>query len=687
MLPLSEDTSAVWSAPNSNMSNKFHVRSLRVTLTVLALAFAGPTTRAQPAKADRQELKLEVTQRVNAHGNEFNALAKSSDGKRLFIATEKGDIIVWNIVMRRVERTLHQPGPVHLIAALANTSEIIAAGSSHHKPLNAVVRKWDVDSGAFVDLTGLNADSFPVALAVSTDNSLAAVTTMEGTVAIWDVDTYKQIASWKLKETPVAIAVIGRTAYVGTIPPEAIMSEKGTAEGVISKFNIDDPKQEPSDFLRVRDRMWLALDPSPDNRLLSVTSQSRDDIRTVIFDPTSKAEKGSFGGSNSTWIDKSKLMLFNWLDPAEIVQIPVKGPAVSIRKLERMKADTQGRAFDLTGQVTNSDGSKAWATYRKGPGLLEFDLATNKISTLIQGPSGAYALSVLTRSADEGEVLTGGADGYIRLWKLADLSLIKEFQVAPQGYFIADAFLLPGAQRAVVNVMEVPKGFERNEHVDVFLTNLETGVQKKLLDLVSPQFGMAVVGDEIVYPYGDIIKFTSVSEPEKTHELKIGASIMRSVISENGRWLAVFDENKKLTVVDLTTSKMKTISIAGGVGGATLITNDGQYVFQIATEGELTKWNINTGQVQQSVLSMIREMHSNIDFMTLSDDDKWLVTAGNHGDVGVFDRETGRLLFYTRTASAAFYVEKVWLKGNRMLITTDSGVMLQGKLTRNDVTP
>ena len=80
-------------------------------------------------------------------------------------------------------------------------------------------------------------------------------------------------------------------------------------------------------------------------------------------------------------------------------------------------------------------------------------------------------------------------------------------------------------------------------------------------------------------------------------------------------------------------------------------------------------------------------MHSNVDFMTLSDDDKWLITAGNHGDVGVFDRETGRLLFYTRTASAAFYVEKVWVKGNRMLITTDSGVMLQGKLTRNDVTP
>jgi WD40 repeat protein len=652
-------------------------------LMLLVVGLAGPATRAKQDRAERQELKLETTRRVNAHGNEFNAVAKSSDGKRLFIATEKGDIIVWNIATRRAERTLHQPSPVHLIAALAD-GEIVAAGSEHYKPLNSVVRKWNVDTGAFVDLPGIQ-EEFLTALAVSSDGSLAALTTIEGTVVVWDLGTSKQIATWKLNEAPAAVALIGRTAYVATIAREAVDSGKG--ESVISKFNIDDPKQERSDFLRGRDRMWLALTPSPDNRLLSVTVESSENIGTVILDPTSMAEKASFRGSASTWIDESKLMLFNWLDPSEIVEIPVNGPAVSIRKLERMKADTRGRAFELTGQVTNSNGSKVWATYRKGPGLLEFDLASNKITTFIQGPSGAYSISVATRNTDEGEVLTGGADGYVRLWRLADLSLIREFHVAPQGYFVADAFLLPGAQRAVVNVMEIPKEFERNEHVDVFLVNLETGVQKKLLDLLYRSTGVAVVGDEIIYPYGDRIKFTSLSEPQKTRELNLGAPILSSAVSENGRWLAAFDFKKKLTVVELNTSKTKAISIKGNAGGPTLVTNDGQYVYQIGHEGELTKWNIRTGQMQQSVLSRIREMHSNVDFMTLSEDDKWLVTAGNHGDVGVFDRETGRLLFYTRTASAAFYVERVWVKGNRMLITTDSGVMLQGKLTRNDVTP
>ena len=73
-------------------------------------------------------------------------------------------------------------------------------------------------------------------------------------------------------------------------------------------------------------------------------------------------------------------------------------------------------------------------------------------------------------------------------------------------------------------------------------------------------------------------------------------------------------------------------------------------------------------------------MHSNVDFMTLANNDQWLVTAGNHGDVGIFDRATGRLVAYTQTAASAFYVEKVWTNGKRMIVTTDTGVMYDGIL-------
>ena len=89
---------------------------------------------------------------------------------------------------------------------------------------------------------------------------------------------------------------------------------------------------------------------------------------------------------------------------------------------------------------------------------------------------------------------------------------------------------------------------------------------------------------------------------------------------------------------------------------------------------------MNTGEVNQTMLARIREQHSNVDFMMLANDDAWLVTAGNHGDVGIFERETGRLVAYPRTSSAAFYVETVWLQRNRMIFTTDTGVMIEGNL-------
>lgn len=137
-------------------------------------------------------------------------------------------------------------------------------------------------------------------------------------------------------------------------------------------------------------------------------------------------------------------MLFDWLDPSELVHIAKNGKARSIKKFERFESDTSGRAFDLTGQVTSADGTRAWATYRKGPGLLEFPLASRKIKTLIGGPSGAYALSVATQ---DGLLLTGGADGYVRLWKLADLSLSKEYSVAPPEHFVTTVHLVPGDVR------------------------------------------------------------------------------------------------------------------------------------------------------------------------------------------------------------------------------------------------
>jgi WD40 repeat protein len=562
---------------------------------------------------------------------------------------------------------------------LSDPREFIAAGSEHHAPLNPLVRKWNVETEEFVDLTGVDSNSYLTALAVSTQNGVIGLATHDGTVLAWGGPTYAPVATWKLDAAPVALAILGRNVYVATLDRKAIASEEGIGESTINKLNLADPKQGPTRIARNTDRSWVALNASPDNRLLTATSHAAGQVRTVLIDPASKAEIGSFDGSASAWIDASTLMLFSWLDPTEIVRIPRNGRATSIRKLKRPEADTRGRAFDLTGQVTTPDGSKAWSTYRKGPGLLEFDLVSNKIRTLIEGPSGAYAISALKQNNDTGQLLTGGADGYVRLWNLADMSLVKEFHVAAPRFFVTDVHLLADGRRAVVGVKAIPNEREqRADPIEVLLLDLESGQQKKMFE-VNWRARIAVVDNQIIYPAADRIKLTALDEPQNTRELKVAGAILSSAVSANSRWLAVMEE-KTLSVFDLTTLQKKTISIDPDDWGPYVVTNDGRYVYQMAREGQLTKWDVHTGEVTQSVLSRIREMHSTVDFITLANDDQWLVTAGNHGDVGFFDRLTGRLVFYTQTSAAASYVEKVWISGNRMIFTTDTGVMFDGVL-------
>lgn len=632
------------------------------------------------------ELKFKVRHRVNAHGDEFNALAKSADGQRLFVGTEKGEIIIWNIGLQRVERKLQQPVAVHLVTTLADPRYLIAAGSNHHEPLRPLVRKWNVETGDFVDLQGLDQAAFPSAVAA--DGKLIALGTADGTVLLWDWSSGKIVATWKLKEVPIGLALSKQTLYVVSIDRAAIGADDVTTQNAINQLSIADPKKEPSELLKAPRGTWTTIAPSPDGRLLSASySSPGEEERTVVVDPELKSQLGRFAASTSVWINSTDLLLFNWLDPSELIHIGKDRKAVSVKKFERMEADTPGRAFDLTGQVASPNASRIWASYRKGPGLLEFDPAARKIKTLIGGPSGAYALSVIAQDENDGLLLTGGADGYVRLWKLSDISLIKEYKIASPDHFVSSVHLVPGRQQAVVTVMRMSKESEPPTEADIpqlLLLNLETGEHQKLLDVRSFRPDIALVGNHVMYPDVDRVKLAALESAQPTiREFIATASILRSAVSANGQWLAVLDSGQTLSVFETATAKQATVKATNAdEWGPIVITNDGRYVYQLSSEGRLTRWDAQTGAVSESVLARLREMHTRADFMTLANDDKWLITAGNHGDVAIFDRATGNLLCYTQTTAAAFYVESVWVRGDRMIVTTDTGVMLEGTLSK-----
>lgn len=638
---------------------------------------------ASQVHAQDRELVFEAKHRVSAHACEFNGLVMSADAERLFVATEKGQTIVWNIAADRVEQTLTQPGPVHFIAALAGPQEFVAAGSVHFEPRNAVVRKWDAKTGSYVDLEGVDKNAFPITLVTEPKQGLIAVTTLAGAIHVWDGTTNEQIATWNVKDVPTNAAIVGRNVYVLTIDRKSVTSDEPPTETTVIKFNIDEPQAGPVEFLRSPDRRLMDLEVTPDYRALIVTydRSAEEDSKTVVIDPVSKAETANLPRGNLAWIDSTKAMVFDWKEPEQIARIQGDG-TVATEKLERIERSGEESLYGLSGRVANAAGTKAWATYSKAGGLVEFDLAAKKIRSLVSERPGAYSASVDSADGEEGLLLTGGADGYVRLWKLSDVSLMKEYRPLGPGYFIRDAILIPGAGQAIVGAMKVPKDREDafQTPVQVLLLDLESGQHKKLAEVYLWRSRMAVVGNQVVLPEGDRIRFVAINTGEVTRELRLDSPILKSDVSENGRWLAAVDDAKKLTVINLTTFKKKRVTFKQEDAGPLAVTNDGRYVSLVAHGGRFLTFDMKTSKLTETVLKEIRDASSNVDYMTLANDDKWIVATGNHSEVAIFDRKTMRLVAYTRTSAAAVYVETVWIRGDRIIFTTDVGVVFDGRL-------
>lgn len=68
--------------------------------------------------------------------------------------------------------------------------------------------------------------------------------------------------------------------------------------------------------------------------------------------------------------------------------------------------------------------------------------------------------------------------------------------------------------------------------------------------------------------------------------------------------------------------------------------------------------------------------------LKLSPDEREIVVGGNHRDVAVFDIASGEERLHFRVNASDFYVTNVWLSGDRLLFSTDAGVLFDGLVKR-----
>src|SRR5437016_5743404 len=119
-----------------------HHHAVRLLAAIFCYGLAALCVNGLPLD---NEYDFHIAHRINAHGDEFMSLALTSDGRRLVIGTEKGELIVWGITERRILKQFHQGSPVHRVAALSGSRYIVAVGGPHSAEKQfGVARKWDI---------------------------------------------------------------------------------------------------------------------------------------------------------------------------------------------------------------------------------------------------------------------------------------------------------------------------------------------------------------------------------------------------------------------------------------------------------------------------------------------------------------------------------------------------------------
>jgi len=149
-------------------------------------------------------------------------------------------------------------------------------------------------------------------------------------------------------------------------------------------------------------------------------------------------------------------------------------------------------------------------------------------------------------------------------------------------------------------------------------------------------------------------------------------------VSSNGEWMVASNEEGKLFSFETRTGKRTRVGTENVADLTTLtITSDGRYVFTTDFHASLKKWDTQTNKATE-----LATIHGQARTLNLSLDEREIALGGNHRDVAVYQIETGERRLYLQLSSADFYVTSVWLGGDRILFSTDAGVLFDGIIKR-----
>src|SRR5262249_13486112 len=265
--------------------------------------------------------------------------------------------------------------------------------------------------------------------------------------------------------------------------------------------------------------------------------------RVAVFNAANGVERGAFDGFKASWFGLNGLLILGFDRPEQTVRF---GPvfAGAVQKFP----DGGGWHSDrdpagLNEAVTSRDGSTVWGVFSKGAAIVRWNpkKRLGKILTMTAG--NVYAMDALVEPDQPSLLLTGGDDGFARVWNLNDLSLLREFSVpfgVPQG-----VGLLKGGRRAVVSygAKETPTA--------IMVVDIANGERKVLLKFDQPYVRVYAAGNDLVFGQESRVVLASAFDGATLREFTIDKELSQFCVSANGSWLGVADDEGKLHIFEI----------------------------------------------------------------------------------------------------------------------------------------
>ena len=628
--------------------------------TAISIALLAIANVSSPAIED--DYRFETERRVNAHGDEFMALDQTKDGRFLIVGTESGKLIIWSIAERRIVKQLVQGSPVHCLVALNDADTFVAAGGPHDGPNNrTVIRKWHINTGDSEEWKGLT-DGSIMSLAFDPKSELIVGDTFTGKLGVWNSTNGALVTKRSFDGPASGLAINGKEIYRAQA---SLDDDEEAKPNSILRFRIDEPNHPPTQI--TENGVWARLSISPDRRFLAARVYKESKITVVLLDLATKKTVATFESHNFAWSADGSLVLFDYEVANARVSIDARGRVTRTELFKAAEWHGSGSPANMTAQIVSADGSMAWEVFQLGATLVELDLNKKTFDELYSVMGYLYAIDVREQL---NLLATGGDDQFVRVRKLSDLSLVKEFKAepgVPQGVALMDD------GRHVV--------FSASTHdsaTRISVGDLSSGQSRTLLDVPEPFVGVHAAPGGFVYKNGNKLVLAKWTDGATIREYPIEGEIDGFAVSANGEWLVAANGTGSLFRFEIRNGTRSPVG-AENVDSLTglTISNDGRYVYTTEFGAKLRQWDTQT-----SLMKELGSIRGQARTLRLSRDEKEIAIGGNHRDVAVYEIATGERRLYFEIAAADFYVTNVWLGGDRLLFSTDAGVLFDGRMKR-----